>query len=106
MDAYNKVEGYTNIFAIGDVASMNSDKNPHGHPMMAQPALQQGKLLAKNILAVLKSKPLKPFVYNDKGSMATIGRNKAVVDLPTVKFQGVFAMVCLDVCAFVFINWF
>lgn len=91
VDAYNKVEGYTNIFAIGDVASMNSDKNPHGHPMMAQPALQQGKLLAKNILAVLKSKPLKPFVYNDKGSMATIGRNKAVVDLPTVKFQGVFA---------------
>ena len=59
--------------------------------MMAQPAIQQGKLLAKNLLATLKGKKLKPFKYNDKGSMATIGRNKAVVDLPNFKFQGFFA---------------
>jgi NADH dehydrogenase len=91
VDAFNRINGSKNIFAVGDVASMNSDKNPHGHPMMAQPALQQGKLLAKNILAEIKSKPLQPFVYHDKGSMATIGRNKAVVDLPKWKFQGVFA---------------
>lgn len=91
VDAYNRVNGYDTIFAIGDVASMSSEKYEHGHPMMAQPAIQQGKLLAKNILALQKGKQLKPFVYNDKGSMATIGRNKAVVDLPKWKFQGIFA---------------
>jgi len=91
VDEYNRIIGYKNIFAIGDVASMNSEKNPHGHAMMAQPALQQGKLLAKNIIAELNKKPLKAFVYNDKGSMATIGRNKAVVDLKKWKFQGGFA---------------
>jgi NADH:ubiquinone reductase (H+-translocating) len=91
VDSYGRIVGYTNIFAIGDVASIISDETPHGHPMMAQPALQQGRLLAKNIIAEITKKPLKPFVYNDKGSMATIGRNKAVVDLPKWKFQGVFA---------------
>ncbi|MFY0630129.1 MAG: NAD(P)/FAD-dependent oxidoreductase [Flavobacteriaceae bacterium] len=91
VDEFNKVTGYDNIYAIGDVASMKSEKYEHGHPMMAQPAIQQGKLLAKNILAELKGKKKKAFVYNDKGSMATIGRNKAVVDLPNWKFQGIFA---------------
>jgi NADH dehydrogenase len=91
VDHYNRINGYENIFAIGDVASMTSEKYEHGHPMMAQPAIQQGKLLAKNILAQLKGKEMKPFKYNDKGSMATIGRNKAVVDLPNFKFQGIFA---------------
>ena len=91
VDTFNRVEGYENIFAIGDVASMASEKYEYGHPMMAQPAIQQGQLLAKNILAIQKGKKLKPFEYNDKGSMATIGRNKAVVDLPKLKFQGVFA---------------
>ena len=105
-----------NIFAIGDVASMNSDKNPQGHPMMAQPALQQGKLLAKNIVSELKNKPLKSFEYNDKGSMATIGRNKAVVDLNKWKFQGFFAwfvwmfvhlfsLIGFRNKAIVFLNW-
>lgn len=91
VDEYNKVVGYDNVYAIGDVASMQSEKYPYGHPMMAQPAIQQGRLLAKNILAQLKNKKQKAFVYNDKGSMATIGRNKAVVDLPKWKFQGIFA---------------
>ena len=91
VDEYNKVDGYKNIYAIGDVACMPSKHYKYGHPMMAQPAIQQGKLLAKNILAKLEGKKLKPFKYNDKGSMATIGRNKAVVDLPNWKFQGVFA---------------
>ncbi|WP_271405371.1 NAD(P)/FAD-dependent oxidoreductase [Tenacibaculum soleae] len=91
VDKYNKVIGYNNIYAIGDVACMQTEKYKFGHPMMAQPAIQQGTLLAKNILAKFKSKKLKEFKYNDKGAMATIGRNKAVVDLPKLKFQGVFA---------------
>ncbi|KAB1154655.1 NAD(P)/FAD-dependent oxidoreductase [Tenacibaculum aiptasiae] len=91
VDEYSKVVGYENVYAIGDVACMQTKDYERGHPMMAQPAIQQGELLGKNILAKLKGKKLKPFKYNDKGSMATIGRNKAVVDLPKWKFQGVFA---------------
>ncbi|WP_275314671.1 NAD(P)/FAD-dependent oxidoreductase [Tenacibaculum bernardetii] len=91
VDEYNKVVGYSNVYAIGDVACMQTEKYKYGHPMMAQPAIQQGTLLAKNILTKFKGKKLKPFKYNDKGAMATIGRNKAVVDLPKLKFQGVFA---------------
>ncbi|UAM98549.1 NAD(P)/FAD-dependent oxidoreductase [Polaribacter litorisediminis] len=91
VNEFSQVANYKNIYAIGDVASMASDKYPKGHPMMAQPAIQQGKLLAQNILAKLSNKIQTPFVYNDKGSMATIGRNKAVVDLNKWKFQGVFA---------------
>ena len=91
VDAFNKVEGYDAVYAIGDVASMMSEENPRGHAMMAQPAIQQGTLLAKNLIKEMNNKPMKPFKYNDKGSMATIGRNKAVVDLPRWKFQGVFA---------------
>lgn len=91
VNEFNQVLGYDNIFAIGDIASMASDKNPQGHPMMAQPAIQQGNLLAENLIRKLKNKEMKPFEYNDKGSMATIGRNKAVVDLPKWHFHGVFA---------------
>lgn len=91
VNEFSQVVNYKNIYAIGDVASMASEKYPKGHPMMAQPAIQQGKLLAQNILAKLSNKIQTPFVYNDKGSMATIGRNKAVVDLNKWKFQGVFA---------------
>ena len=91
VDEYSKVKGYQKIYAIGDVACMETKEYKFGHPMMAQPAIQQGRLLAKNIIAELKGKKLKSFVYNDKGAMATIGRNKAVVDLPKWKFQGVFA---------------
>lgn len=116
VDGYNRVTPHENIFAIGDVACMNSEKYPYGHPMMAQPAIQQGRLLAKNILAELKGKNMKPFIYNDKGSMATIGRNKAVVDLPKWKFQGVFAwfvwmfvhlfsLIGFRNKAVVFLNW-
>ena len=81
VDNYNRVKGYENIFAIGDVAAMVSEEYPYGHPMVAQPALQQGKLLGKNITKLLKKEPLKAFHYNDQGSMATIGRNHAVADL-------------------------
>jgi NADH dehydrogenase len=93
VDEFNVVKGYDNIFAIGDVALMEGDlKFPNGHPQMAPPAQQQGRLVAKNILNIIAKKPLKPFSYFDKGSMATVGRNKAVVDLRSgIRFQGLFA---------------
>lgn len=91
VNQFNQVSGYDNIFAIGDIALMTNDKFPLGHPMLAQPAMQQGKLLGENILRKIKNQNMKPFVYRDKGSMATIGRNKAVVDLPHYHFHGVFA---------------
>lgn len=92
VDEFNRVKGYENIFAIGDVALMEGDtKSPKGHPMMAPPAQQQGRLLAKNLINLIGKKPLKPFRYFDKGSMATIGRHKAVVDMKGIRFQGFFA---------------
>jgi NADH dehydrogenase len=92
VDQYNRVKGYENIFAIGDVALMEGDeKFPKGHPMMAPPAQQQGRLLAKNIKKLISQKPIKSFSYFDKGSMATIGRHKAVVDMKGIRFQGFFA---------------
>ncbi|MBC7389747.1 MAG: NAD(P)/FAD-dependent oxidoreductase [Opitutaceae bacterium] len=93
VDQYNKVESYSNIYAIGDVSTMSVEKFPNGHPQLAQVAIQQGKNLAKNILSTLNDKEIKPFKYLDLGSMATVGRNLAVVDLPFFKFQGFFAWV-------------
>ena len=92
-DQFSRVKGYENIFAIGDVALMEGDeKYPQGHPQMAPPSQQQGKLVAKNIVNIINKRPLKPFSYFDKGSMATVGRNKAVVDLKGgIRFQGIFA---------------
>jgi NADH dehydrogenase len=93
VDEYSRVKGYSNIFAIGDVALMQTDTRfPNGHPQMAPPAQQQGRLVARNILNLIDGKPLKPFHYFNKGSMATIGRNKAVVDMAGgIRFQGAFA---------------
>jgi len=91
VNEFHQVEGFEDIFAIGDVAQMETEAFPHGHPMMAQPAMQQGRNLGDNLVRLVEGKPMKPFVYKDKGSMATVGRNKAVVDLPKFKFQGVFA---------------
>jgi len=91
VNQFNQVQGFTNIFAIGDIACMVTDQMPHGLPMMAQPAIQQGDQLGDNILKLIEKKPMTPFEYRDKGVMATIGRNKAVVDLEKFKFQGVFA---------------
>jgi len=116
VNEYNQVNGYDNIFAIGDIASMVTDKYPQGHPMMAQPAIQQGKLLGENIVRKIKKQKPKPFEYNDKGSMATIGRNKAVVDLPHYHFHGIFAwfvwmfvhlfsLIGFKNRAVVFLNW-
>ena len=94
-DAFNKVINTDNIFAIGDTCLLTSDKKfPNGHPQVAQVAIQQGLNLAKNFtLLKEKNKSLKPFLYNDKGSMAIIGKNKAVVDLPNAHFKGFFAWI-------------
>jgi NADH:ubiquinone reductase (H+-translocating) len=117
VNEFNQVQGYSNIFAIGDVALMEGDPDfPNGHPMMAPPAMQQGVLVAKNIERLLQKQPLQAFRYTDKGSMATIGRNKAVVDLKNFRFQGVFAwfvwmfvhlisIIGFRNKFFVFINW-
>ena len=116
VNQFNQVKGYENIFAIGDIASMETVNWPQGHPMVAQPALQQGKLLGENLVKLMNNKPLKPFEYKDLGSMATIGRNKAVVDLPNYHFSGVFAwfvwmfvhlfsLIGFKNKAVVFLNW-
>lgn len=93
-DAFNKVNGTDNIYAIGDTCIQLTDIDfPEGHPQVAQVAIQQGVNLAENFKLMLENKALKPFKYNDKGSMAIIGKNKAVVDLPKPKmhFKGFFA---------------
>ena len=116
VNQFNQVVGYNNIFAVGDIASMESEKYPQGHPMMAQPAMQQGELLGENLIKLLQNKPMEPFEYKDKGAMATIGRNLAVVDLPKYHFNGVFAwfvwmfvhlfsLIGFKNKAVVFLNW-
>lgn len=82
VNQFNQVLGLKNVFAIGDIALMKSMKYPKGHPGVAQPAIQQGKHLARNLERLLRKKPLKPFLYFDKGNLAIIGRNGAVADLP------------------------
>lgn len=92
VDSYNLVQGYHNIYAIGDNSLQTHDMNyPKGHPQVAQVAIQQGKLLADNLKYRLNSVPLKSFTYKDLGSMATIGRNCAVVELKKIQFGGFFA---------------
>lgn len=91
VDRFNKVELYENIYAIGDVAAMITDETPNGHPGVAPVAIQQGKLLAKNLINIIEARPTEGFKYFDKGAMATVGRNRAVVDINKIHFQGVFA---------------
>jgi len=91
VNVFNQVEGYETIFAIGDIALMTSAKYPKGHPMVAQPAIQQGAHLAKNLLRIINKQSLTPFEYFNKGTMATVGRNKAVVDIGKIQFGGAFA---------------
>ena len=91
VNRFNQLDGFKNIFAIGDIAFMPTEKYLNGHPQVASVAIAQGKLLADNLVKLAKNNPLTKFEYKDKGSMATVGRKKAVVDLPNWKFQGVFA---------------
>lgn len=111
VDELCRVEGLDDVYAIGDIALMRTAKYPEGHPQLAQVAIQQGEALAQT----LSGKP-RPFVYRDKGTMATIGRNRAVVDMGRVHLSGrlawlawlfVHLMLLLGVRnrTVVFINW-
>ncbi|MEM8899076.1 MAG: NAD(P)/FAD-dependent oxidoreductase [Bacteroidota bacterium] len=91
VDTYNRVIGYDDIFALGDLAMMKMEEYPNGHPQVAPVAMQQGELLGKNLIRASKSKEWKSFEYFDKGSMATIGRNKAVVDMGGIHLKGLIA---------------
>lgn len=88
VNEFSQVSVEANIFAIGDIAYMETKAYPKGHPQVAQVALQQATNLAKNLLNIQNNTELTPFKYRDKGSMATIGRNRAVVDLPHFRFGG------------------
>lgn len=90
VNRYNQVKGYDNIFAIGDIAYMETPKYPQGHPQVANVAINQGKNLAKNFKKN-SEKDWQEYEYIDRGSMATIGKHRAVVDLPKFKFQGFLA---------------
>ncbi|WP_310992047.1 NAD(P)/FAD-dependent oxidoreductase [Aequorivita marina] len=91
VDEFNRIKGFDTIFALGDIALMETEEYPKGHPQVAQPAIQQGKNLGKNIRKLLKGEKMEPFKYFDKGTMATVGRNKAVVDIGNMHFGGAFA---------------
>lgn len=91
VDEFNKVKSYDNIFALGDTALMMNEEYPKGHPQVAQPALQMAINLAKNLNKEKEGYAWKKFVYKDKGSMATIGKNAAVAEIGNMKFKGFFA---------------
>jgi NADH:ubiquinone reductase (H+-translocating) len=117
VDGYNRVTGVENVFAVGDIALLTADpKYPNGHPQVAQVAIQQAKNVAENLENIRKGKPLKEFRYKDLGSMATVGRNLAVVDFPFARFGGFFAwmvwmfvhlmsIVGIKNRVLIFINW-
>lgn len=88
VDRCNRVQGLDRVYAVGDIAYMASDRHPRGLPQLAQVAIQQSQLLAKNLN---DSTWDKTFTYKDKGSMATVGRNLAVADLPNVHLKGFIA---------------
>ncbi len=93
VNKYCQAGNYENLFVIGDSAAMIADENPKGHPMLAQVAMQMGKLVAGNLNRMLKGKEAKSFSYKDKGVMATIGRKKAVADFNKIKMQGFMAWI-------------
>jgi NADH:ubiquinone reductase (H+-translocating) len=117
VNAFNQVEGYENIYAVGDIAFMSETRYPDGHPQMAQPAIQQARLLARNLVRSHRRIPMKPYHYSNKGTMATVGRNLAVVELPFLRFYGfiawltwmfihLMAIVGIKNRLLIFINWF
>jgi NADH dehydrogenase len=115
-DRYGEVKGLNGVYALGDIAYMVTPKYPNGHPQLANVAISQATFLARNFKRELKGKPRLEFEYHNKGTMATVGKRKAVVDLPGLSFQGLFAwltwmfvhlMLILNVKnrLFIFLNW-
>lgn len=116
VNLFNQVEGFNDIFAIGDTALMISAEYPKGHPQVVQPAIQQAANLVKNLKNMANGRALIPFSYHNKGSMATIGRNKAVVELPNLRFGGfpawavwlfihLMSIVGVKNRLFIFVDW-
>lgn len=116
VDEFNQLNGVPDVFAIGDVAIMSTADYPNGHPQVAQVAIQQGLNLAWNFMNLKHLGKLKPFKYIDRGSMATIGRNRAVADLSFLKFSGfiawltwmfvhLMAIVGVKNRLLIFVNW-
>jgi len=103
---YSKVKGTENIYAIGDIAAMVTEEYPHGHPMVAQVAIQQGKKLAENILRLMQHKEPEKFIYRDKGSLATVGKRRAVADLGKFRFGGYIAWLLWSVVHLLSISGF
>lgn len=93
VNEFNQVPGLPDVYAIGDVCFMTEKDYPHGHPQVAQVAIQQGHLLAQNLERLEKGEALKPFHYKNLGTLATVGRNKAVADLKKLKLHGFVAWV-------------
>lgn len=91
VNEFNQIENNIAHYAIGDIALIKTKHKPNGYPMLGSVAMQQGSHLAKNLNRLAQNKKMIPFTYKDKGTMATVGRNLAVVDLPKFKFQGFFA---------------
>lgn len=106
VDDYCSIKGYKNIYAVGDIAAIVSDHYPSGHPMVAQVSIQQGKQLANNILLQLQGKERKKFSYKDKGSLATIGKRKAVADIGKLRFGGYIAWLLWSVVHLLSISGF
>lgn len=116
VDQYNRISGFSNAFAIGDIAYMETSQYPGGHPQVAQVAIQQAQHLAKNLVHREQGHDMKLFFYENKGTMATIGRNRAVADLPLLHLKGfpawilwlfvhLMAIVGVKNRFFIFINW-
>jgi len=116
VNRFNLVDGAANIYALGDIAYIETPLYPKGHPQVANVAINQGKNLAKNFKAILENKKLIAYEYTNLGAMATVGKHKAVVDLPFMKFKGYMAwfvwmflhlMLILSVKSkvIIFINW-
>ncbi len=93
VDRQNRIPGFDNIFVLGDACVMETPNYPGGHPQVAQVAIQQARHLAKNLLRVARNKPAPEFEYKNKGSLATIGRNLAVADLPWIRMSGFVAWI-------------
>uniref|UniRef100_A0AB33J2N2 NADH:ubiquinone reductase (non-electrogenic) n=1 Tax=Prevotella sp. GTC17254 TaxID=3236794 RepID=A0AB33J2N2_9BACT len=92
VNEFNQVEGLDGVFSIGDQCIMSGDEAyPNGHPQLAQVAIQQGVNLGKNLRRLEKGKEMKPFHYKNLGSMATVGRNKAVAEFASIRLSGFIA---------------
>lgn len=100
------LEGSKNIYVIGDIAAVITKESPRGHPQVAQTAIQQGEYLANNFFQLIENKSVKSFVYKDKGSLATVGKSKAVADLGKFKFSGYFAWLIWSVVHLMSISGF